>query len=100
MYKSYCAACHGADALGNGPAAEALKVPPPDLTTLSQKNGGKYPAMKVSAILRGEEVLAAHGTKEMPIWGNLFWSMSGGHAAEVQQRITNLNHYLESLQKK
>ncbi len=100
MYKNYCASCHGVEGKGNGPAAEALKVPPPDLTTLSQKNAGKYPAMKVAAILRGEEVFASHGSKGMPIWGNLFWSMSGGHAAEVQQRIANLNDYLESLQKK
>jgi hypothetical protein len=67
---------------------------------LAQKNGGKYPAMRVTAILRGEEMPAAHGSKDMPIWGHLFWTISGGHAAEVQQRIANLNQYLESLQKK
>lgn len=100
MYKSYCAVCHGTDGKGNGPAASALKVPPPDLTVLASKNGGKYPSLKVSAIIRGEEVLAAHGSKDMPIWGNLFWSLSGGHEAEVQQRVTNLNKYLETLQKK
>jgi len=27
MYTSYYAACHGVDGKGNGPAAEALKVP-------------------------------------------------------------------------
>lgn len=100
MYKSYCAVCHGADGKGNGPAVGALKVPPPDLTTLAQKNGGKYPALKVSAVLHGESALAAHGSKEMPIWGELFWSMSGGHEQEVQQRVANLNKYIESLQKK
>lgn len=100
MYKSYCAVCHGTDGKGNGPAASALKVPPPDLTLLAGKNGGKYPSLRVSAIIRGEEVLAAHGSKDMPIWGNLFWSMSGGHEAEVQQRVSNLNKYIESLQKK
>lgn len=100
MYKTYCAVCHGTDAKGNGPAADALKVPPPDMTTLAERNGGKYPALKVSAIIRGEEVLAAHGSKDMPIWGHLFWSMSGGHEAEVQQRVANLNKYIESLQKK
>ncbi len=100
MYKTYCAVCHGTEGTGNGPAAEALKVPPTDLTALAVKNGGKYPALKVAAIIRGEQVLAAHGTKEMPIWGNLFWSMSGGHEAEVQQRVANLNKYLESLQRK
>ncbi len=100
MFKSYCAACHGADGKGDGPAASALKVPPADLTTLAAKNGGKYPSLKVSAVIRGEEVPAAHGSKEMPIWGNLFWGMSGGHEAEVQQRVANLNKYIESLQKK
>ena len=100
MYRTYCAVCHGTDAKGNGPAVEALKVPPGDLTTLAAKNGGKYPALKVSAIIRGEEVLAAHGSKDMPIWGHLFWGMSRGHEGEVQQRVTNLNKYIESLQKK
>lgn len=100
MYKSYCAVCHGVDGTGNGPAASALKVPPPDLTLLAQKNGGKYPALKVSSVIRGEEPLPAHGSKEMPIWGKLFWSMSGGHSSEVQQRVANLNKHIESLQKK
>ncbi|MGB9197314.1 MAG: hypothetical protein WCB53_10380 [Terriglobales bacterium] len=100
MYKSYCAVCNGTDGKGNGPAASALKVPPTDLTALAERNGGKYPALKVAAIIRGEETLPAHGSKDMPIWGNLFWSMSGGHEAEVQQRITNLNQYIGSLQKK
>ncbi len=98
MYKSYCAACHGTDGRGNGPAAEALKVPPTNLTKIAARNGGKYPSLRVSAIIRGEETLPAHGSKDMPIWGNLFWSMSGGHEAEVQQRVTNLNKYIESLQ--
>ena len=100
MYKTYCAVCHGIEGKGNGPAAEALKVPLTDLTTMASRNGGKFPALRVSAILRGEEMLAAHGTKDMPIWGNLFWSMSGGHESEVQQRVSNLNKYLESMQKK
>lgn len=100
MYKTYCAVCHGTDGKGNGPATEALKTPPSDLTTLASRNGGKYPSLKVAAIIRGEEVLAAHGSKDMPIWGNLFWSMSGGHEAEVQQRVANLNRQIESMQKK
>ena len=99
MYKNYCASCHGAEAKGNGPAASALSTPPSDLTMLAKKNGGKYPALKVSSVLRGEEALPAHGSKEMPIWGDLFWTMSGGHESEVQQRVTNLNKYVESLQK-
>ncbi len=100
MYKAYCAVCHGADGKGNGPAAEALKTPPTDLTTLAARNDGKYPMLRVSAILGGEEMLPAHGSKDMPIWGELFWGMSAGHESEVQQRVTNLTKYLESMQKK
>ncbi|MBI3474374.1 MAG: c-type cytochrome [Acidobacteria bacterium] len=100
MYQTYCAVCHGKDGRGEGPAASALKVPPTDLTLLAQKNGGKYPSMKVVTTIRGEEPLPAHGSKDMPIWGKLFWSLSGGHEAQVQQRVSNLNSYIESLQKK
>lgn len=100
MYKTYCAVCHGTDGKGNGPAADALKVPATDLTMLAMKAGGKYPSLKVAGVIRGEEGMPAHGSKDMPMWGNLFHSMSGGHEAEVQQRIANLVKYIETLQQK
>jgi len=100
MYTTYCAVCHGTDGKGGGPAASALKVPPTDLTLLSKNNGGKYPALKVTSAIRNESDLPAHGSKEMPVWGSLFWSMSRGHEGEVQQRVANLTKYIESLQAK
>jgi len=100
MYTAYCAACHGKDGRGGGPAAGALKVPPPDLTTLAKKNGGEYPSDHVSGAIQGDLDVPAHGSKEMPVWGNLFWRMSQGHSSEVQWRVGNLNKYIESLQAK
>lgn len=100
MYTAYCAVCHGTDGKGGGPAAGALKVPATDLSTLSKNNGGKFPAMKVDASIRGEANLPAHGSKDMPVWGQLFWNMSSGHEGEVQQRAANLTEYIESLQTK
>jgi mono/diheme cytochrome c family protein len=100
MFKTYCAVCHGEDAKGSGPAASAMKVPPTDLTSLAQKYGGKYPALHVSSVVRGEAELPAHGNKDMPVWGPLFLKLSQGHDAEVQQRIANLNQYIESIQAK
>jgi mono/diheme cytochrome c family protein len=100
MFMSYCASCHAKDAKGDGPAASALKVAPRDLSALAKKNDGKYPAIRVTSVLNGQANLAAHENKEMPVWGAVFWRMSGGHEAEVQQRIGNLNHYIESLQAK
>jgi mono/diheme cytochrome c family protein len=100
MFTTYCAVCHGTDGKGGGPAASALKVPPTDLTMLSKNNGGKFPSLKVTAAIRGEADLPAHGSKDMPVWGKLFWSMSRGHEGEVQQRVANLTHYIETLQAK
>ena len=99
MFAAYCAVCHGKDAKGDGPAASALKVAPADLTGLAKKYG-KYPAMKVTTVLTGQANLAAHGNQEMPVWGPIFFRMSQGHEGESEQRIANLNHYIESLQAK
>jgi mono/diheme cytochrome c family protein len=100
MFVSYCASCHGKDAKGDGPAANALKQLPADLTTLAKRNGGKYPSDKVTSILRGQTTLMAHGDQEMPVWGPVFWRLSQGHEEQVQMRIANLNRYLETLQEK
>jgi mono/diheme cytochrome c family protein len=100
MFNSYCAVCHGKDAKGNGPAASAMKTAPTDLTTLAQKNGGKYPAPHVAAVIKGQATTASHGSQDMPVWGPLFSSISQGHDAQVQQRITNLVDYVATLQAK
>jgi mono/diheme cytochrome c family protein len=100
MYTAYCAVCHGTDGKGGGPAAEALKVPPTDLTTLSRNHGGEFPAERVGAVIRGQAELTAHGTREMPVWGQLFWTTSHGSAGEVQLRVRNLTEYIKSLQAK
>ncbi len=99
MYVNYCASCHGRDAKGNGPAAAALKAAPTDLTQLAKQNGGKFPADHVATILAGGDV-AAHGSSDMPVWGPVFRRLSTQHQSEVQQRISNLTKYLESLQTK
>jgi len=99
MFNSYCAACHGKDAKGDGPAASALKVSPASLTQLSKKNGGKFPADHVAEIFRSGST-AAHGSTDMPVWGPLFSRASGSSDAIVQMRIANIVRYLESLQEK
>lgn len=99
MFRTYCAACHGQDARGDGPAAAALKKAPSNLTELSAHNGGKFPDLKVLATIRGDSDMSAHGSKDMPVWGALFPSVSGSQA-EVQLRLSNLTEYLKSIQAK
>ena len=99
MYNSYCAVCHGKDGKGGGPAASAMKTPPSDLTVLAKKTA-ESSASHVASVIRGQATTASHGSQDMPVWGPLFSSISQGHEAQVQQRVSNLVAYIESLQAK
>jgi mono/diheme cytochrome c family protein len=99
LYVAYCASCHGRDGTGNGPAAAALKVPPPDLTTLTQRHGGQFPRELVEQTILGEDTSAiAHGSREMPVWGPIFGQIEWDQDLRAV-RVRNLSNYLESLQK-
>ena len=100
MFKQYCAACHGLDAKGNGPARAALKIPAPDLTTLAKRHGGEFPIDYVTNVLQFGPGLAAHGSSDMPTWGAIFMYMDNNNHAAVQKRIKNLCDYLIMLQEK
>lgn len=96
MFSQYCAVCHGNDAKGTGPAAEALKKTPADLTQIARKNGGKFPEVHVMRVIHGEDAVAAHGSRDMPIWGELFRSLRGKE--DSQLRVNALMKYVESVQ--
>ena len=99
MFKDYCAACHGADGRGDGPAVVFLKTPPPNLRMMAQRNHGKYPALLVNVILTlGPDSTQAHGVLDMPTWGPLFRSLDGSREEMVFERIYNLGKFIESIQ--
>ena len=99
MFKDYCAVCHGTDGKGGGPAADALKTAPADLTTMAKRYGEKAVGLKVEAALEFGVQKKAHGTSEMPVWGPLF-SAADKSEPMVRMRITNLAKYVETLQQK
>lgn len=101
IFRNYCAACHGADGQGNGPASKALKREVPDLTKLSQRNGGAFPAVHVrTTIMFGDDgPLPAHGSKQMPIWGPFFHQIEFDRDLGIV-RLENVAKYLESIQRK
>jgi mono/diheme cytochrome c family protein len=100
MYKQYCASCHGLEGRGDGPAVEFLKTTPPDLRTLAQRNGGKYPATRVAGTLRFGTGSHAHGTVDMPLWGPLFRSQDNTKSNVADLRVYNLNEYVQTLQQR
>jgi mono/diheme cytochrome c family protein len=69
LYARHCASCHGLQGTGDGPAAAALSRPPADLTRIAARRGGRFPDAEIAHWIDGRFEVAAHGTREMPIWG-------------------------------
>lgn len=104
-YDNYCAVCHGLDGTGNGPMADQLKGKPSDLTVLANNSGGTFPYSRVYRTIDGtyeEGSLRAHGSKEMPIWGDVFRrkAASENRYMESKGRMMAIIQYIESMQKK
>jgi len=116
-FQSSCASCHGLDGKGKGPVAEQLKVAPPDLTVLAKKNNGVFPTNAVYETIYGSKTIAAHGTRDMPIWGERFNPImkyphiidpaydaldpsKGSREAVVRTRILAVIDYLSRIQEK
>lgn len=103
LFHLHCAACHGPDARGNGPMANVLRIAPPDLTRLAQRNAGRLPAKAIAAQIDGTASLPGHGDT-MPVYGYFFaddakMSQSiGGQRIEAAQSILDLIIWLEQIQ--
>jgi mono/diheme cytochrome c family protein len=99
MFTTYCAACHGVSGKGDGPAAASLKKAPADLTTITARNGGTFPEIKINRYITGMDELAAHGSRDMPVWGTLFRSLDPNNQLSAELRARNLTEYLKSIQR-
>lgn len=102
LYKQNCAVCHGNDGKGNGPppAASRFTEPTPDLTTLTKRHNGEFPADYVKSVLRNGVSMPDHGPAEMPVWGVVFQAIAKSDETKVAARIADLSNYIQSLQAK
>jgi hypothetical protein len=77
----------------------SMRVTVPNLRQLAQRNGGEFPAEAVAAYIDGRETPAAHGDRQMPVWGEVFRGPEQGTAQRtVRRRIAALVEYLRTLQ--
>lgn len=100
-FQRYCSACHGLTGRGDGPAAAALRPPPADLRRIAQRRGGHFPVVEIAAFIDGRSVVPAHGSRDMPIWGERFGEMVGGGwlgEEVVRGNLLVLIEYLQSIQ--
>ena len=102
LYKRFCSACHGATAEGDGPVAASFKIMVPDLTRIAKRQGGKFPDERIHRIIDGRQVPAPHGTREMPIWGWEFATVTKEGTPDLATSdllVAKLVDYLRSVQK-
>jgi mono/diheme cytochrome c family protein len=99
-FATHCAACHGAQAEGDGPVASTMLVTVPNLRTLSQRNGGEFPAEAVASYIDGRDLPAAHGDRLMPVWGGVFDATQElvVGAADAETRIAAVIDFLREIQ--
>ena len=72
LYAAYCASCHGVAGQGDGPLRPVLATPPADLTRIAQRNEGRFVGSLVLSTIDGRYEVAAHGPRDMPVWGTVF----------------------------
>ena len=103
LFVEYCAQCHGAEGVGNGPTAKYLTVTPANLTEISKRANGHFPADRIVEIIRYGGDIASHGPQDMPLWGKVFSEKGGGGKGGgnySRTAVVELLKYVESLQKK
>lgn len=101
-YRELCASCHGPEGQGDGSVAPLLRTPPPDLTRIAARRGGRFPAADLRDWIDGRFIPSAHGTREMPVWGLVLGEgYPEGELEEeaVRGRIEALLAYLEAIQR-
>lgn len=99
LFVAYCASCHGMAGRGDGPVSSALKTKIPDLATLAARRGGKFPGADLEKMIMSETASqAAHGTREMPVWGPVFRRVEDDKDLGLV-RVRRLVEYVQTLSK-
>jgi mono/diheme cytochrome c family protein len=101
LYRINCAGCHGIEARGNGPIAELINAPVPDLTRISARNGGEFPTERIFQVIDGQSGSSVHGVRHMPVWGYEFFGPEPDDAKAhlgATQKVDRLVMYLRTIQ--
>jgi mono/diheme cytochrome c family protein len=101
LYVRHCAVCHGRSGKGDGPFRGILRVAPADLTGIAARRGGSFPDDEIASFVDGRLVPAAHGTREMPVWGRWLGApITEGEERDeaVRGEILAILEYLKTLQ--
>ncbi|NNL85365.1 MAG: hypothetical protein HKP27_06910, partial [Myxococcales bacterium] len=79
-----------------------LEPAPSDLTGIALRNDGRFKESEVLATIDGRYAVAAHGTREMPVWGAVFRERHRDDPLPIQRGMHDaraLVDYLRTLQR-
>jgi mono/diheme cytochrome c family protein len=102
-FRHSCVVCHGITGTGESvmTTLNLLAIKPPDLRQLRKRNKGTFPFWQIYQVIDGRQEIMAHGSRDMPIWGDVFIHQENGAIADDARaigRILQLLYYLESIQ--
>jgi len=99
-FVKYCASCHGINGDGHGPVAAELSKPPTNLRLLGEKYGMPLPAARLASLVDGRSAVRAHGSREMPVWGEKLYQLGEGERGDtgVSEAIGKIVAYLNTIQ--
>ena len=98
LYTTYCQGCHGPEGRGDGPVAPLLTTKPSDLTGLVSKYG-EFPEELVSTTIDGRAQVEGHGSREMPVWGNVWTDPTDPVSEErIRTQINTLVEFIRAIQ--
>jgi mono/diheme cytochrome c family protein len=98
LFETYCQGCHGPHGEGNGPVAPLLTLSMTDLGELYARYG-EFPEEYVASTIDGRAELEGHGSREMPVWGNI-WTLPDDPVSQerINRQIDGLVEFVRSLQ--
>jgi hypothetical protein len=78
-----------------------MAVAVPNLRALTERNDGVFPAEAIASYIDGRALPAAHGTRLMPVWGDVFSATQRlvVDAADPEQRIAAVVDFLREIQR-
>lgn len=97
-FQKYCSVCHGLD--GTGVVIDTLDIQPADLTMIvTSRRNDAFPVLEIANIIDGRKMSKAHGTRAMPIWGEVFSTNEHLTESEIKGKLGEIIAYLMSIQR-
>jgi mono/diheme cytochrome c family protein len=96
-FQEYCVSCHGED--GKGLRIDSLETQPADLTLIMKgRTSSDFPVLEVANTIDGRKMSKSHGTRQMPVWGEVFSEQEYMKEEEIKGKLAEMISYIMSIQ--